>query len=215
MPKKAPGDFRLIRHLSHPQGFSINYGIAAAITQVHYATVADAIRLIKRAGPGCFFAKTDIKSAFRIIPIHPNDYPLLGMPWRGLHYYDKCMPMGRSSSCKTFEIFSTSIEWISRHKLEIDELLHLLDDFLFVSSTYDQCQRNLNRFISSQLGVPIGPNKTYGPSTTLTFAGTELDSIRSEARLPRDKITKCVDIITGFLPRKKVQLTVRNFNLYL
>ena len=118
------------------------------------------------------------------------------------------MPMGCSSSCKTFEIFSTSIEWIARHKLEIDELLHLLDDFLFVSSTYDQCQRNLNRFIylCSQLGIPIAPNKTCGPSTTLTFAGIELDSIRSEARLPRDKITKCVDIITGFLQRKKVQL---------
>ena len=208
VPKKTPGEFRLIHHLSHPQGFSINDGIDAANTQVHYATVADAIRLIKRAGPGCFLAKTDIQSAFRIIPIHPNDYPLLGMHWRGVYYYDKCMPMGCSSSCKTFELFSTSIEWIARHKLEIEELLHLLDDFLFVSSTHDQCQRNLNRFISlcSQLGVPIAPNKTFGPSTTLTFAGIELDSIRSEARLPRDKITKCVEIINGFLPRKKVQL---------
>ena len=58
----------------------------------------------------------------------------------------------------------------------------------------------------SQLGIPIAPNKTCGPSTTLTFAGIELDSIRSEARLPRDKITKCVDIITDFLQGKKVQL---------
>ncbi len=73
--------------------------------QVHYATVADAIRLIKRAGQGCFFAKTDIKSAFCIIPMHPNDNE--GM----------------------------------------NELLHLLDDFVFVSSTFDQCQSNLNRFI--------------------------------------------------------------------
>ena len=27
-----------------------------------------------------------------------------------------------------------------------------------------------------------------------------------QMRLPRDKVTKCVDIITVFLPRKKVQL---------
>ena len=103
-------------------------------------------------------------------------------------------------------MFSTAIEWIARHKLEVDELLHLLNDFLFVSLTYAQCQQNLNRFIllCSQLGVPIAPNKTCGPSTTLTFAG--IDTIRCEARLPRDKIAKCVDIIKDFLHRKKVKL---------
>ncbi len=177
-------------------------------THVRYATVADAIKLIKRAGPGCYLAKTDIKSAFRIIPIHPNDYPLLGMKWRGLYYYDRCMPMGCSSSCKTFETFSTAIEWIARHKLKIDELLHLLDDFLFVSATYMQCQSSLNLFIGlcHQLGIPIAPDKTFGPSTTLTFAGIELDSVKFEARLPRDKIAKCVDTINLFLKRKKVRL---------
>ena len=136
IPNKTPGDFRMIHYLSFPKGMSINDGIASENTHVQYATVADTIRLIKGAGTGCFLAKTDIKSAFRIIPIHPSDYPLLGMKWRGLYYYDHCMPMGCSSYCKTFEEFSTAIEWIARHKLEVEELLHLLDDFLFVSATY-------------------------------------------------------------------------------
>jgi hypothetical protein len=118
------------------------------------------------------------------------------------------MPIGCSSSYKTFEIFSTAIEWIARHKLEVAELLHLLDDFLFVSATYIQCQSNLSRFIClcNQLGIPIAPDNTFGPSTTLTFAGIELDSIKSEARLPRDKIAKCVETIKAFLKQKKVQL---------
>ncbi len=208
IPKKTPGDFRLIHHLSFPKGLSINDGIFSEDTHVRYATVADAIKLIKRAGLGCYLAKTDIKSAFRIIPIHPNDYPLSGMKWCGLYYYDRCMPMGCSSSCKTFETFSTAIEWIARHKLKIDELLHLLDDFLFVSATYMQCQSSLNLFIGlcHQLGIPIAPDKTFGPSTTLTFAGIELDSVKFEARLPRDKIAKCVDTINLFLKGKKVRL---------
>ncbi len=118
------------------------------------------------------------------------------------------MPMGCSSSCKTFETFSTAIEWIAGQKLEIDDLLHLLDDFLFVSPTYNQCKYNLERFISlcHQIGLPIVPDKTFRPCTTLTFAGIELDSIQSEARLPQEKITKCVELITAFLTRKKVQL---------
>ena len=38
-----------------------------------------AIDVLKRTGAGCFMAKTDVKSVFRIIPIDPNDYPLLGV----------------------------------------------------------------------------------------------------------------------------------------
>ncbi len=108
--------------------------------------------------------------------------------------------MGCSSSCKTFETFSTAIEWIARQKLEIDDLLHLLNDFLFVSPTYNQCQYNLERFISlcHQIGVPIATDKAFRPSTILTFAGIEQDSIRSEARSPQEKVTKCVELITAF-----------------
>jgi hypothetical protein len=80
----------LIHHLSFPRGSSVNDAIATENTSVHYATVADAIRLIKLAGPGCFLAKTDVKNAFRIIPIRPSDHYLLGMKWRGLYYFDRC-----------------------------------------------------------------------------------------------------------------------------
>ena len=69
VPKRAPSDFRLILHLSFPHGRSVNDGIASENTCVLYATVADAIGLIKRAGPGCFMAKTDIKSALHIVSV--------------------------------------------------------------------------------------------------------------------------------------------------
>ena len=100
VPKKIFGEFRLIHHLSFPRGSSVNNGIATENTSVHYATVADAIRLIKFAGPGCFLAKNDVKNAFRIIPIRPSDHYLLGMKWRGIYYFDCCLPMGAASSCK-------------------------------------------------------------------------------------------------------------------
>ena len=88
---------------------------------------------------GSYLAKTDIKIAFRMLPVNPQDYHLLGMKWKGQYYYDKCMPMGCSSSCKTFEAFSTAIEWIAQDKLGIGNLLHLLDDFLLIQPTEDQC----------------------------------------------------------------------------
>jgi hypothetical protein len=208
VPKKSPGDFRLIHHLSFPKGSSVNDGISADNTTVCYATIRDAIRLIKLAGPGCFLAKTDVKSAFRIIPIRPVDYNLLGIRWRGLYYYNRCMPMGCSSSCKTFEAFSTALEWIAIHKLKIDHILHLLDDFLIVAPAFNLCQGQLDLFLAlcKFLGIPMAPEKTCGPSTTLSFAGIELDTIRLEARLPMDKIERCTNLLTTFLQSKNATL---------
>ena len=79
VPKKTPSEFRLIHHLSFPRGSSVNDGISRALCSVNYASTDDAIKLVKQLGPGCYMAKTDIASAFRIIPIHPCDFHLLGM----------------------------------------------------------------------------------------------------------------------------------------
>ena len=38
--------------------------------------------------------KTDVKSAFRIIPIYSIDFEFLGMKWFNLYYYDQALPMG-------------------------------------------------------------------------------------------------------------------------
>ena len=208
VPKKTPGEFRIIHHLSYPQGSSVNDGISTDNTSVQYARVDDAIRLLKTAGRHCFMAKTDIQNAFRIIPIQPSDYNLLGWRWKQLYYFDRCMPMGCASSCKTFESFSTAIEWIARHKLLIDLILHLLDDFLIVAPSSDICETQLNQFLELYefLGVPVAPEKTSGPANVLSFAGIELDSVLMEARLPMDKVQKCLDAIFTFLSRKKVTL---------
>ena len=70
VPKKIKGEYRMIQHLSYPEGSSVNDGIPRELSTVHYATVDDAVSLIKKSGRGSALAKTDIKSAFRIIPVH-------------------------------------------------------------------------------------------------------------------------------------------------
>ena len=208
VPKKTPGEFRLIHHLSYPRGSSVNDGIFPEHCSVSYATISDAIQHIKAAGPGCFLAKTDIKNAFRIIPIHSQDHGLLGIRWKGLYYYDRCMAMGCSSSCRTFETLSSALEWIAQKKLKIDHIIHLLDDFLITAPSQTLCQGQLQLFLDlcSYLGIPIAPEKACGPATTLSFAGIELDSVSFEARLPLEKLQKCVATISDFLTRKKVTL---------
>ena len=93
VPKKTPGEYRSIPHPSFPKRSYVNDGIYLE----HSAIIAKAIQLIKKAGQGCFMAKTDIRNAFPIITIRPGVYGLLGMQWRDLYYYHRSMPMGCSS----------------------------------------------------------------------------------------------------------------------
>ena len=208
VPKKNPSEFRLIHHLSFPRGFSVNDFIPSEFSSVSYATINDAISALKRTGRGCFMAKTDIKSAFRIIPVHSDDHPLLGMKWENLYYYDRCLPMGCSSSCAIFEAFSTALEWIAINRLGASSVLHILDDFLFIAESSEKCQLDLNNFLNmcQLLGVPIAEEKTVGPNMVLQFAGITLDSVLQEARLPEDKLQKCHTLLSTFYSRRKVTL---------
>ena len=60
--------------------------------------------------------------------------------------------------------------------------------------------------LCSSLGIPMAPEKTVGPSTVLSFAGIELDTVRSEAHLPHDKVMHCTSMLSDYLKCKKVTL---------
>ena len=119
----------MIQHLSWPHGCSVNDGIPEEFSTIQYHTVALAVQKIKQAGRACIMAKTDIKSAFRIVRIHPTDYELLGFEWEGKLYFDRCLPMGCSASCNIFETFSTALQWAALPYSTDFEMLHVLDDF--------------------------------------------------------------------------------------
>ena len=52
---------------------SVNDGIQKEYTAVSYAGIDDAIALIKHLSHDCLMAKTDVKSAFRILLVHCQD----------------------------------------------------------------------------------------------------------------------------------------------
>ena len=209
IPKKQPGEFRMIQHLSFPEGSSVNESIPKEFTTVSYASIQEAIEFIKLApNKPVFMAKVDVESAFRIIPVFPADRPFLGFRWRGKYYMDAVLPMGCASSCRIFEAFSTGLHWIAINKLGATAVVHYLDDFLFLANTFEKCKKDLHDFINfcAEIGVPLAPNKTVGPDTVLPFLGITLDSVRYEARLPTDKLELCKSLLDTFMGCNKVTL---------
>ena len=72
-----PGKWRLIMDLSHPKGASVNDGVSRELCSLTYASVDDAAKLVLEAGHGAILAKLDVQSAYRNVPVHPDDRALL------------------------------------------------------------------------------------------------------------------------------------------
>ena len=75
------GKWRLIVDLSSLSGRSVNDGINQAWCSLSYISVDDVTRIIGRMGRGALMEKMDIKSAYHIIPVYPEDQLLLGIKW--------------------------------------------------------------------------------------------------------------------------------------
>ena len=86
-------------------------------------------------------AKSDISEAFRLIPLSPESYRHTGFSLNGEFFYDRCLPMGASSSCKIFEAFSDSLKFILQEHYSLPHVLKVLDDFLFISDTEVDCKK--------------------------------------------------------------------------
>lgn len=52
--------------------------------------------------------KLDLKSAYRILPIHPCSHLVLGVVWEGQVFIDHCLPFGLSSAPKIFTAFAVA-----------------------------------------------------------------------------------------------------------
>ena len=145
-------------------------------------------------------AKTDIKSAYRLVPLHPTEHELFGLSWNNKFYYDKCLPFGLRSAPSIFSTFSDLLEWILQLRYHIRDVIHILDDFLIATEgpDYQLCQKQLQTMLHvfENLGVPIAVGKTEGPAQVLVFMGFELDSVKQEVRLPLDKLLR---LRLGFL----------------
>ena len=82
IPKRQPGKWQLITNLSAPQTHSVNYGITKHLCSSKYIFVDDILRKVVRMGRGALFAKAGLKEAYRMVPVHPQDRPLVGMEWQ-------------------------------------------------------------------------------------------------------------------------------------
>ena len=171
-----------------------------------YCSVDDAYAIVNSLGTGALMSKIDLKNAFRLIPVRPNDWNLLGMQWRGKFYIDTFLPFGLRSAPFLFNQLSTAIHWILQHKYSIHHLLHYLDDFFTAGAPASQeCSNNLSAMLSlcQRINAPVKPSKVEGPTTLLTFLGILIDTSTMTASITDERKQDLISSLQSLLQHSK------------
>ena len=182
---KAGQKTRLIFHLSYEfkSGLgSLNANTPKELCSVRYQDLDYAVKACLQLlsnHPGfndLFYSKSDLTSAFRILPLNNRCYRWLIMmardPNTNKKYYfaDKNLCFGASISCSHFQRVSNCLCHIATYLTGIQEsplrsrgvITNYLDDFLFVGLSEESCNNMLNTFIEmcNHIGFPVAMDKT-------------------------------------------------------
>ena len=215
VPKDGGKKTRLIFHLSYPRetGNSVNACTPKEVCTVKYKDFDDAVRLCMNEGKHCKAGKTDLTSAFRILGVRPQDWPLLVMkaecPLDHKTYYfvDKCLPFGHAISCALFQKVSDALSHIARIKTG-KENVNYLDDFFFVALYKAWCDNQIQMFVSicQAIDFPVSAEKTVWGSSRLTFLGLLIDTILQLICVPEEKIIKLIRLLEETLKKCSIKL---------
>ena len=128
----SPGNSEIV-DLSSPHGSSVNDAIPPELASLHYPRVDQTAALIAQHGRGALIAKLDLHSAYRKIPVHPDDSMLLGIKWLHTIYIDRALPFRFHSAPKLFTAVADGFAWalVARG---YPDFTHYLDNYLFWSA---------------------------------------------------------------------------------
>ena len=88
----------------------MNDNIDETLCSLFYISIEDAVQEIMAKGQGSQLAKIDIQSAYRNIPVHPEDWNLLGMVWGNSLFIDTTLPFGLRLAPKIFTAVADAAE---------------------------------------------------------------------------------------------------------
>lgn len=187
---KDNGGVRLIHDCSMPHGMALN-DYATLNESYKYETVDTLAQMVRK---DMYFAKIDIKSAYRNIGISKQSQQATGLRWvinnKQIYLVDTKLPFGARRSCMIFHRISQAIKRMMQRRGF--DLCVYIDDFICMSLVKDVCMQAMNTLISllRKLGLPVNWQKMVDPTQCITYLGVEVDSTRMELRLPADKLSK-------------------------
>ena len=217
---KAGNKTRLIFHLSYDflktGNLSINKFTKREAWSMRYNDLDEAVKIgIKLMGKDkkwIYCSKTDLTTAFRMIPLHQSTWKWLTVKAKNpdtgemQYFFDKCLPFSHSISCAIFQCFSNALKHLAEFVLNSkDCIVNYLDDFLFLATSKEECNRMVEEFtkLCKKLGVPIAEEKTELGDTRIVFLGILIDGQAHILSIPEEKRIRTINMLTLFSSKRK------------
>ena len=135
----------------------------------------DIIDSIMSLGRGPLMGNIDVESAYRNVPIHPDNWHLLDMKWQDYYFLDMALPFGLRSTSIISSFIADLVDWILQNNNGISHLHQYLDDFITLGpSASPVCQHNLDTSVLN-MGHPSSSWQTQGSLNLY-------DSVRNRTR---------------------------------
>ena len=181
-------------------GTSVNANIDRSQTRLFNTSFAQLATLIVHEGPEAELIKFDVVSAYKLVRLLLQDLHLLGEQesFDGVpHSFSLATSFGSASSADNFHDLAEVIEFLIRLLATLlSSLARYADDFCGVVPRRTLHDRRpeaaLEQIyaITHMLGVPIA--KVEGPTTSLVFIGTAIDTVRMIAFIPPVKLAEAI-----------------------
>ena len=216
VPKPNSSAFRIIQDLSFPRGddsrSSVNSEINSDLFPCEWGTFAQCFFLAAKAPPGTQVAIFDVDSAYRNIPIHPEDQPHFCIAWNDKIYIDHCVAFGSASSAGLFGRVADAFVALIKH-YGVDEVIKWVDDLAFFRYAHPTTSASLYSYdsrlifkVASHLGLPWKLEKHTDFSATFRYLGFHWDLLNKLVSLPTDKASKFLNRLKPWTARSRQTL---------
>ena len=212
---KPNGSARVILNLSAPLGKSVNEGIDAKRFPAVMGSTKRWVRIMRRAGRGCWMMKADWQEAYKHLRVAAGDVKLQWFEWLGRFFVELCLVFGAASSAGLYD---------QAAKVVLDLALRLgrfpawlvcqyLDDVCAAAaaSRREELERfaRAYRAVAEHVGVrlaPLGdPDKAFDPCTRGVVLGVEYDSVAWTWRIPDEKLFRLLEQIRQVAAAERVR----------
>jgi hypothetical protein len=139
-----------------------------------YSSVDDAV---EASHPGCWYGKLDLSNCFLSFPLHPSVRRYFCFRFDGRLYQFTHMPFGLSTAPRVCTQLLSVVNY-ALAKAGVKDIRYL-DDFFLIGTSSATMQEHLliAHSVISRFGLVVNPDKTEGPSQSLSFLGVQLDSV--------------------------------------
>ena len=202
--------------LSQPHGSSINDAISKEQFVCEYSHFDEATDLLNKLGCDSLMCKLDIKHAYRLLPVRPDQWHHLCYFWEGSWYVDLVLPFGLRSSGSIFNQFAKLVRWIIQHHYGIVNIINYSDDFFAVlSKNRHTALEHLRIIIKAfhDLDIPLAEDKIEGPATSIVYLGITINSHNMTIEITPDRYQESLQSLNDwFLKRTCTKRQLKSLN---